>query len=245
MPVYRLDRQVLFPPAHLAEDGLLAVGGDLSPRRLLAAYRGGIFPWFNEDQPILWWSPDPRMVLFPERIHLSHRLRRTLKSGCFEISADTAFGEVIRACAQIERPGQDGTWIVASMIEAYENLHELGYAHSMECRLEGALAGGLYGVSIGGCFFGESMFSRSKDASKIALAALAGQCRRWGIGLVDCQMATPHLYSMGAREMPRPIFLDLLRRALRKRTLRGPWRLDGDIVTAMLTVQHDMGNAGD
>ena len=169
MPIFRLPREVVFPDPSLAEpDGLLAVGGDLSPERLLRAYAEGIFPWFNEGSPILWWSPDPRLVLFPDELHVSSSLARTLRRGRYRVTADQAFGRVIRACSWTERPGQDGTWITDEMIAAYEELHRLGFAHSFEAWSGETLAGGLYGVSLGGAFFGESMFSERADASKAA-----------------------------------------------------------------------------
>jgi leucyl/phenylalanyl-tRNA--protein transferase len=223
MPIYRLTRKLEFPPPELAEDGLLAVGGDLSTERLLLAYRSGIFPWYSDGEPILWWSPDPRMLLFPGELHLSQRFRRTLRSGKFAVTLDTAFPEVIRACAAAPRPTEEGTWITSDMQEAYIRLHDAGYAHSLECWREGVLAGGLYGVSLGACFFGESMFSRQADASKTALAALCGYCLEHGIGFIDCQVHNPHLERLGAREISRRVFLRLLREGLRGETRKGPW----------------------
>src|SRR5512138_3154287 len=211
MPVFRLSREIIFPDPSLAEeDGILAVGGDLSPERLLRAYAEGIFPWFNEGSPILWWSPDPRLVLFPAELHVSASLARTLRRGEFRVTADTAFDRVIRGCSRTERPGQDGTWITDEMIAAYEVLHRLGYAHSFEAWSGEALAGGLYGVSLGGAFFGESMFSERTDASKVAFVRSVEHLSRIGIGLVDCQVRTEHLVRLGAREIPRTRFLDLL-----------------------------------
>ncbi len=198
-----------FPPLAQAlaqPNGLLAAGGDLSVTRLLDAYRHGIFPWFGQDDPILWWSPDPRMVLFPSEFKLSHSLRKTLRKGAFEVRTDSALEQVMRACAA-PREGESGTWIVEEMIAAYCELHRLGYAHSVEVWMEGELVGGLYGVAIGRMFYGESMFSRRNDASKIALAHLARQLERWNFGMIDCQMHTPHLASLGAREIPRAEFI--------------------------------------
>jgi leucyl/phenylalanyl-tRNA--protein transferase len=198
-----------FPPLAQAlahPNGLLAAGGDLSVTRLLDAYRHGIFPWFGQDDPILWWSPDPRMVLFPSEFKLSHSLRKTLRKGAFEVRTDSALEQVMRACAA-PRAGESGTWIVDEMIAAYCELHRLGYAHSVEVWMEGELVGGLYGVAIGRMFYGESMFSRRNDASKIALACLARQLERWNFGMIDCQMHTPHLASLGAREIPRAEFV--------------------------------------
>ncbi len=198
-----------FPPVAQAlrsPNGLLAAGGNLSAARLLDAYSHGIFPWFNAGEPILWWSPDPRMVLVPGEFKISRSLRKTLHSKNYEVRSDSAFGQVMRACAA-PRGEQTGTWIHEDMIAAYTELHQMGIAHSVEIWMNGRLAGGLYGVSIGRMFFGESMFSRVTDASKIALAHLTSQLQRWGYGLIDCQMSTPHLASLGAREMPRAEFI--------------------------------------
>lgn len=226
MAVYRLPRQIAFPDPSLAEpDGLLAVGGDLSPERLLAAYAVGIFPWYSTGDPILWWSPDPRLVLEPGRLHLSASLRRTLRRGVYRVTADRAFGRVIRRCAAKERPGQDGTWITAEMVSAYERLHVLGYAHSFEAWEGAELAGGLYGVSLGGAFFGESMFADRPDASKAAFAVGVRWLAAAGFRLVDCQVRTDHLVRFGAEEVPRIDFLDRLADALAAPTLRGPWEL--------------------
>jgi len=188
-------------------NGLLAAGGDLEPQRLLVAYRRGIFPWFSEGQPVLWWSPDPRAVLLPQEIKVSRSLRKTLRRGIFQITQDTAFGDVIRGCAS-PRPNDMGTWITEEMVEAYCRLHSMGYAHSVECWHEGELVGGLYGVALGQVFFGESMFSRMSDASKVALVRL----RELGFELIDCQVPNDHLASLGAREIPREDFTRLLDR---------------------------------
>ena len=226
MPIYRLPRAPVFPEPREAEpDGLLAVGGDLSPERLLQAYAAGIFPWFSEGNPILWWSPDPRMVLLPDRMHVPRSLARTLRRGRYEVRADTAFSQVIRRCADAPRPGQDGTWITDEMVFAYERLHRLGFAHSFEAWADGALAGGLYGVSLGAAFFGESMFSERPDASKAAFARAVEWLGSWGVELVDCQVRTEHLARFGAREMARDEFLDRLGRALSKPTRQGRWEL--------------------
>ncbi|MBI2432457.1 MAG: leucyl/phenylalanyl-tRNA--protein transferase [Candidatus Hydrogenedentes bacterium] len=226
MPVFMLDERLLFPPPAFAEDGLLAVGGDLSVERLLLAYRSGIFPWYSEDEPLLWWSPDPRMVITPESLHVSRRLSRVLRSGRFTVTLDTCFAEVMGRCASVPRPRQRGTWIVRDMIDAYVRLHAEGYAHSIECWQEGALCGGLYGVSLGGCFFGESMFSLQPDASKVALVRLVEQCAAWGMPLIDCQTPNPHLRRMGAFEMARARFMRELKLALEKKTRRGRWFFD-------------------
>ena len=192
-------------------NGLLAVGGNLSPRRILDAYRRGIFPWYSEGQPILWWSPDPRTVLFPEELKVSRSLRKTLRRGHFRISADTAFQAVLEGCAA-PRPGQDGTWLLPEMRAAYGRLHELGYAHSVEVWHNGVLAGGLYGLALGGVLYGESMFTRHTDASKVAFVHLVRQLQAWGFGLIDCQMRTSHLISLGAEEISRRRFVELLDR---------------------------------
>lgn len=224
MPVFLLSEPVGFPPPHLASDsGLLAVGGDLQKERLLTAYAMGIFPWYSPEEPILWWSPDPRMVLYPEELHVSRRLRRTLRQGRFEVTADRDFASVIRHCAQVPRAQGPGTWIVEEMMEAYTRLHEDGYAHSVEVWQEGRLTGGVYGVSLGDCFFGESMFSRVRDASKVAFVHLVRGLRRRNCRLVDCQVASAHLTRFGAREIPRSTFLRELKTALRAPTCRGPW----------------------
>jgi leucyl/phenylalanyl-tRNA--protein transferase len=198
-----------FPPVERAlrqPDGLLAAGADLTPERLLDAYRHGIFPWFGPGEPILWWSPDPRMVLFPAELKISRSLAKRLRRGDFSVRADTAFAAVTRACAE-PRPGQGGTWITEEMRCAYLRMHELGYAHSVECWQEGELVGGLYGVAIGGAFYGESMFSRRTDASKVALAHLARYLESHRFRVIDCQMKTAHLASLGAREIPRRDFV--------------------------------------
>jgi leucyl/phenylalanyl-tRNA--protein transferase len=205
-----------FPPADAAlrqPDGLLAVGGDLSPQRLLNAYRHGIFPWYSEGQPILWWTPDPRMVFRTEGVRLSSRFRRELRRSTWQIRADTAFDSVVKACASTPRPGQDGTWITDDMQAAYLELHRLGHAHSVEVfdaspSGESRLVGGIYGVAIGRMFFGESMYSGESGGSKIALAALAFRLGEWGWPLIDAQVENPHLSSLGAESWRRPLFLE-------------------------------------
>ena len=198
-----------FPPLDSAlqePNGLLAAGGDLSPERLLAAYRRGIFPWYNSGQPILWWSPNPRMVLFPDELKISRSLARRLKNSDYEVRYDTAFRQVMLACAEARRPQQDGTWITEDIIEGYCKLHELGYAHSAETWVGNQLVGGVYGVAIGRMFYGESMFHHATDASKIAFARLVQRLRMQGFGMLDCQMKTAHLASLGAREITRAEF---------------------------------------
>ena len=202
MPVFRLTDELLFPPPDLArDDGLLAVGGDLSPERLLLAYSQGIFPWYSEGEPILWWSPTPRLILIPNEFHCSKRLARQIRQGLYRTSLDTAFREVINHCAGIRREHDNGTWIVPEMIEAYCRLHELGFAHSVECWQGNQLVGGLYGISLGGAFFGESMFSLAPNSSKIALATLCRKLARWDFDFIDCQMKTSHLQRLGAKEI--------------------------------------------
>lgn len=205
-----------FPPVEEAlEGGLVMAGGDLSPERLLSAYSRGIFPWYDEESPILWWSPDPRCVLFPEKLHVGSRLRRTLAGGRFQFSVNTCFDRVIRACASTPRPGQNGTWIVPDMVTAYEQLHRLGHAHSVEVWQDGALVGGLYGVQRGKVFFGESMFHWKSDASKAAVVYLMTWLRERGVEMVDCQQTTPHMLHLGAEEVPRSVFLARLEELVR------------------------------
>jgi leucyl/phenylalanyl-tRNA--protein transferase len=223
-----LDRRDPFPPVERAlrdPNGLLAAGGDLSPERLLDAYAHGIFPWFGDEDPLLWWSPDPRMVLFVDELHVTRSLRRVLKSGRFTVTLDRAFRAVMEGCAAPRRDA-DGTWITDDMLQAYGELASRGFAHSVETWVGEQLVGGLYGVALGRMFYGESMFSRQTDASKVALAMLVRQLRRWGFQMLDCQMATPHLASLGAREVPRAEFLDRMRDLLRQPPVPAPWSLD-------------------
>lgn len=220
-----------FPPVQRAlrePNGLLAAGGDLSLPRLLDAYRHGIFPWYSEGEPVLWWSPDPRMVLFPPEFAISRSLGKRLRNAEYEVRVDTCFTKVMQACAE-PREGQAGTWITDEILSAYAALHAAGAAHSVETWMNGELAGGLYGVAIGRVFYGESMFTRVTDASKIALAHLARQLERWNFGVIDCQMNTSHLASLGAREIPRSEFLRLLSELVNYPTHTGPWRLDDDL----------------
>ncbi len=226
MPVYQLGEELSFPPADHAVDGLIAVGGDLRPERLLRAYASGIFPWPHEGFPMLWFSPDPRTVLYPSTLRIGRTLSKVLRAGRFEVRLDTAFGDVIRNCARVTRAEGEGTWITPEMIHAYCRLHELGYAHSAEAWLEGELVGGLYGVSLGACFSGESMFALHDNASKVALVWLVRQLEVWGFSMVDCQTHTEHLARIGAVEVPRARFLEELDQAMREPTREGRWRFD-------------------
>lgn len=223
-----LTEDLTFPPVALAlhtPNGLLAAGGDLSVPRLLSAYRHGIFPWFSPEDPILWWSPDPRMVLFPDELKVSRSLAKTLRRKAYNVRFDTAFEQVMRACAE-PRDDQRGTWIDEDMIAAYLALHHAGFAHSVETWIDGKLAGGLYGIAIGRMFYGESMFSCEPDASKVALVRLARQLQRWEFGLIDCQMETSHLASLGARTMPRAAFTARLAELVNLPHHPGPWHFD-------------------
>lgn len=228
VPIFQLNTRISFPPVEFAErNGLLALGGDLSEKRLLLAYENGIFPWFDEGDPILWWSPDPRFVLFPEKIHISKSLSKFIKKNPFHLSMDRDFLSVISHCANIPRKGIGGTWILPEMISAYTNLHKAGYAHSLEVwDKAGNLCGGLYGVSLGSAFFGESMFSLVSNASRVALMVLARQLDLWQFDFIDCQMQTKHLESMGAEGIPRSLFLEKLEKSLSTPTKLGPWSLD-------------------
>lgn len=220
-----LHRDTPFPPLEFAleqPNGLLAVGGDLSPERLLTAYRNGIFPWYSDGDPILWWSPDPRMVLFPGELRVTRSLAKVLRNRPYEVRFDTAFDRVIGACAE-PRAHQPGTWITAEIRAAYNELHARGYAHSIETWIDGELAGGLYGVALGGVFFGESMFARVRDASKIAVVHLVQHLQARGFGMIDCQMHTDHLASLGARQIDRDTFLLRLRELLDYPATTGRW----------------------
>jgi leucyl/phenylalanyl-tRNA--protein transferase len=227
-----LTSRLFFPPledALVEPNGLLAAGGDLSPERLIKAYRCGIFPWFNENETILWWSPDPRMVLFPNELKISHSLNKILKKRDYEIRVDSAFNEVIRACAA-PRKGQAGTWIHSDMISAYITLHEMGLAHSVETWIDGKLKGGLYGVTQGKIFFGESMFSQIDNASKIAFVHLVKQLEKWNYSMIDCQMRTTHLASFGAREIPRKEFSSILEESVNYPNQMKKWSFDTESI---------------
>lgn len=217
-----------FPPVEAASsDGLLAVGGDLGPARLLAAYRRGIFPWYQDDQPILWWSPDPRAVLFPDRLHVSRSLARRIRRGEFTVTLDTCFRAVMTHCAgpRPQHP-EGGTWITPDMLEAYSTLHEMGYAHSIETWWDNQLVGGVYGVALGGAFFAESMFTTVDDASKVALVTLIRQLRAWRFPIIDCQQSSPHIMRFGAENIPRREFITHLTAALTLPDRRGRWKFD-------------------
>jgi len=206
-----LDEELWFPPVNQSlPDGLLAVGGDLSAKRLLLAYRSGIFPWFSDDEPILWWSPDPRFVLFPDELKVSKSMKRIISSGVFEFRTNSSFDDVIGNCSAIDRKDQDGTWITNDIVEAYTELHALGYAQSAETWLNGELVGGLYGIRMGNCFFGESMFSKVSNASKFAFINWVWQLKHEGVAFIDCQVHTEHLESLGARMIARDEFMKLL-----------------------------------
>lgn len=225
MPVYQLSEDLVFPPAQLAsKEGLLAIGGDLSLPRLLLAYSRGIFPWYSEGEPILWWSPDPRFVLYPRELRVARSLHKVMRKGGFEVTLDQDFKGVIAECARVRRENGEGTWIVDDMIDAYCRLHAAGFAHSVETWQEGRLAGGLYGVSLGTAFFGESMFTRVSNASKVALVALVQHLAGLNFAIIDCQVVTAHLKRFGARPIARRRYLQELKDALRAPTLKGRWQ---------------------
>lgn len=232
MPVYSLGAELLFPPPGRADqDGLLAVGGDLRPERLMLAYASGIFPWYSEGEPILWWSPPVRPVLHPAQVYVGRSLAKVLRRGLFELRMDTAFAEVIASCARAPRRGQGGTWITAEMRQAYEALHERGVAHSVEAWQQGRLVGGLYGVALGGAFFGESMFARVDDASKVAFVALCRHLAAWDFGLIDSQVSNAHTERFGTEEIPRATFLRRVRAELEKPGQPGRWTLDPSLLS--------------
>ncbi|MCK5695341.1 MAG: leucyl/phenylalanyl-tRNA--protein transferase [Desulfobacula sp.] len=224
MPLFRLSKRIDFPPAWLARsDGLLCIGGDLSPTRLLLAYKNGIFSWFSKDEPFLWWSPDPRLVLFPKEINISKSLNKKIKKNLLKVTVDTAFEQTIRSCAKPRKKEHEGTWLVDEMIDSYIQLHNMGYAHSIETWRDNKLVGGLYGVCLGGSFFGESMFSFESDASKIALVALANHLTKQCFDLIDCQVTTPHLLNMGACEISRNSFLDIINKSVKRKNFKNIW----------------------
>jgi leucyl/phenylalanyl-tRNA--protein transferase len=229
MPVFRLDDRLVFPPVHLAEDGLLALGGDLRPERLLLGYTQGIFPWYAENLPILWHSPDPRMIMTTRDLVVQRSLRKAIRRKPYQLTMDQAFRKVLEGCAVSPRPGQTGTWLIPEMMDAYTRLYDLGFAHSIEAWHGNELVGGLYGVSLGAAFFGESMFARAPDASKIAFVACVRQLDAWNIGLIDCQVHTEHLERFGAYEVARVRYLELLQIALDEPTRRGRWTFELDL----------------
>lgn len=227
MPVFQLSKDIIFPNPLLAEsDGLLAIGGDLCPLRLLTAYRVGIFPWYTEGEPILWWSPTPRLVLFPNEFHLPKRLGRTIKNKSFTLTTDQAFSAVIHSCAKIRKEAGEGTWITTEMINAYCKLHQMGFCHSVECWQDNTLVGGLYGIALDRVFFGESMFSTVTDASKVALATLVRIAETLPLQMIDCQMTTSHLQQFGCREISGVLFQDLLQQYIQTTQNRKKWRLE-------------------
>lgn len=234
MPIYLLNDELIFPPPEGASrEGVVAAGGDLRPERLLLAYSQGIFPWPHADMPLLWFSPNPRFVLNLSQAHVGTSLRKAIRAQPYEIKLDARFVDVMRGCQHSPRPGQDGTWITDDLIEGYALLHARGFAHSVEAYEDGELVGGLYGVSLGKAFFGESMFASRPDASKIAAVTMFGNLRAWGFHFVDCQVYTDHLARFGAQPVPRTAFLQSLRQALAEPTRRGPWQLDLDPVAAL------------
>lgn len=224
MPLFRLSSRLEFPPANLARsDGLLCIGGDLSTKRLLLAYKNGIFPWFSDEEPILWWSPNPRLILFPNQIHISKSLKKTIRKQRFTIKVNTAFEQTIMSCSKPRQENQAGTWLVEEMISAYIRLHEKGHAHSIEAWEGSSLVGGLYGICIGGSFFGESMFSHKADASKLSLVALARYLYSKNFDLIDCQVTTDHLLSMGATQIQRDLFLKIIGQSVKRKDMIVNW----------------------
>lgn len=215
MPVFRLSPELVFPDVELADDGLIAVGGDLSLERLLLAYKSGIFPWYNEDEPILWWSPNPRFVLFPDELKVSKSMSQLLKRQVFKVTENHCFEEVMRTCGEMPREGQDGTWINEDMVSAYVELHKNGYAHSVEVWENDKLVGGLYGVLLGKVFFGESMFYKVSNASKYGFIVFVEKLKSLGVELIDCQVPTLHLASLGAKSIERKEFIALLRKLVK------------------------------
>ncbi|WP_187647214.1 leucyl/phenylalanyl-tRNA--protein transferase [Nitrosophilus labii] len=216
----------IFPdPRNSSKEGLVAFGGDLDPNRVLSAYKKGIFPWYNEGDPILWWSPDPRLVLYPHKLKISRSLKKILKKNIFEVKVDTAFYEVIKSCQTVKRREQEGTWILPEIVEVFTKLHHMGFAHSIEVYKDGELVGGLYGLSLGAAFFGESMFSKVSDTSKVALVKLVEISTKLGFNFIDCQISSDHLKKMGAEEISRERFLDELEIAMQKPSKIGKWEL--------------------
>ncbi len=227
MPIFRIPRELLFPDPALAEpSGLLGVGGDLSAQRMILGYQRGIFPWYSAGQPILWWSPDPRMVLYPDQLVVQRSLGKRIRQRRYEVTLDRAFPDVIARCATVRRPGQDGTWLTPAMMRALHQLHDLGYAHSVEAWEDGRLVGGLYGVAVGRFFSGESMFADAPDASKVAFVLMVRQLERWGWPLVDCQVHTEHLERFGGVEIPRTRYLQEIAPLVEAEGKLGKWSFD-------------------
>jgi leucyl/phenylalanyl-tRNA--protein transferase len=242
VPVYLLTDDLVFPPPEGASpEGVVAVGGDTSPERLVLAYSQGIFPWPHHDLPLLWFSPDPRFVISFPRVHIGRSLRKSIRAGRFEIRSDTAFERVLAGCASAPRPGQDGTWITEQIEQGFGALHRLGLAHSIEAWRDGELVGGLYGIALGKSFCGESMFSLADDASKVATVAMLGNLCHWGFHFVDCQVYTEHLARFGAERWPRRRFLAALRNAVAEPTRRGPWQLELDPAQSVLALEQAKG----
>jgi leucyl/phenylalanyl-tRNA--protein transferase len=241
MPIFQLAKdKIVFPsPMFATKSGLLAIGGDLSEKRLLKAYSLGIFPWYSQGEPILWWSPNPRLVLIPEELYVSRSLRQFIKKGHFTVTMDTAFESVIRNCATAPRNTGGGTWITNDMINAYVRLHHLGYAHSVESWQDGELVGGLYGVSLGACFFGESMFSIKSNGSKVAFTHFVQQAIKWNFMLIDCQVKTDYLLSFGAKEIHRSMFMQMLHLALSKHSRIGKWQFDENFTINFNHLAHE------
>jgi leucyl/phenylalanyl-tRNA--protein transferase len=246
VPVFRLPRAITFPdPAHAERDGLLAVGGDLRPERVLAAYRAGIFPWYSEGMPPLWYSPDPRFVLEPAALRVPRSLAKVVRAGRYEVRFDTAFEAVIDGCAAAARPGQSGTWITADLRRAFLALHAQGWAHSAEAWRDGVLVGGLYGLAVGDLFSGESMFARAPDASKVAFVTLVAHLRAWGFGLIDSQVYTDHLARFGAAHVPRVDYLARARVLTAAARAPGPWALDPALPVLPRSSGEDIAAAGE
>lgn len=226
MPIYLLDERIIFPAIENTEEGILAIGGDLSPERLLAAYQNGIFPWYNEDDPIIWHAPEERFILLLDELHISKSMRRVLNSNKFTYTVDTNFSFVIQQCAQVERKNEDGTWITEEMIDAYINLHQIGFAHSVEVWQDDKIVGGLYGVSLGKCFFAESMFHTATNASKFAIIKLVELLKQKDFHFIDAQVYTKHVETLGAKNITRNNFMQMLHKNIQFPTWKGKWNID-------------------
>lgn len=226
MPIYLLDERIIFPAIENTEEGILAIGGDLSPERLLVAYQNGIFPWYNEDDPIIWHAPEERFILLLDELHISKSMRRVLNSNKFTYTVDTNFSFVIQQCAQVERKNEDGTWITEEMIDAYINLHQIGFAHSVEVWQDDKIVGGLYGVSLGKCFFAESMFHTATNASKFAIIKLVELLKQKDFHFIDAQVYTKHVETLGAKNITRNNFMQMLHKNIQFPTWKGKWNID-------------------